>query len=364
MRVRPRSRRWVAIVLPALVVSAYLVGTAGTALGLEAQFKITMARVKGSNVDLVKLRQQATAARKELQQATREYEQGRKRLRQARQRIGEMRRELESTRTRLEQMEQPIGAIANAAYQHSPVKGFSNVFMSDRPQATMRAAVDFAKLTRQQQQALLEMNRLLERKQRLVHSAENLAEQAQARTEQLRQQRQKLKAQSAQQTRRLIQGLRSIGLEVSRDDRLPLGCSPSQVDVSGYPNGLIPESALCPLPQDGEMLRADAAIAFAKLNMAYAEHFGEPMCVTDSYRSLASQQSLYYRKPALAAVPGTSNHGLGVAVDLCDGINAFGSAEFVWMKNNAGEYGWTHPDWAAAWGSRPEPWHWEYQPGS
>jgi D-alanyl-D-alanine carboxypeptidase len=61
-----------------------------------------------------------------------------------------------------------------------------------------------------------------------------------------------------------------------------------------------------------------------------------------------------------AAMPGTSEHGLGRAVDLCGGIESFGSPAHLWMKQNAPLYGWFHPDWAEPTGALPEPWHWEY----
>jgi LAS superfamily LD-carboxypeptidase LdcB len=117
---------------------------------------------------------------------------------------------------------------------------------------------------------------------------------------------------------------------------------------------------LCPLQQKGFSLRADATIAFVSLNEAYRQRFGKPMCVTDAYRSLAEQQSIYYRRPGFAAVPGRSNHGLGLAVDLCGGVERAGSAEFVWMEKNSKRYGWFHPSWAYS--SPFEPWHWEYDP--
>ena len=62
----------------------------------------------------------------------------------------------------------------------------------------------------------------------------------------------------------------------------------------------------------------------------------------------------------LAAVPGRSNHGLGLAVDLCGGVERFRSPEFNWMEQNGKKYGWIHPDWAYS--SPFEPWHWEYDP--
>jgi zinc D-Ala-D-Ala carboxypeptidase len=131
--------------------------------------------------------------------------------------------------------------------------------------------------------------------------------------------------------------------------------------VAGYPNGAIPRSALCPLPGvPGQWLRADAATGFAALSGQFAAAFGRPLCITDSYRTLAQQVRLRAEKPALAARPGSSNHGWGVAVDLCGGIESFGTAEHAWMLTHAPLTGWFHPGWAGPTGSRPEPWHWEF----
>ncbi len=105
---------------------------------------------------------------------------------------------------------------------------------------------------------------------------------------------------------------------------------------------------------------ADAALAAARMSRAYASVFGTPICVTDSYRTYSAQVDVYARKPTLAAVPGSSNHGWGVALDLCDGVQSFGTKQHVWMQQNAMAFGWFHPAWAQAGGSKPEPWHWEY----
>jgi LAS superfamily LD-carboxypeptidase LdcB len=131
--------------------------------------------------------------------------------------------------------------------------------------------------------------------------------------------------------------------------------------TAGYANGFIPDSALCPLWQaPGEKLRADAAAAFNRMSQYHAATAGGPLCVTDSYRSYSGQVSLYRRKPSLAATPGTSEHGWGKAVDFCGGVERYGSNAFYWMKQNAGRFGFFHPDWAEPSGSRPEAWHWEY----
>ncbi|MCW2700400.1 MAG: peptidase and DD-carboxypeptidase VanY/endolysin [Blastococcus sp.] len=128
----------------------------------------------------------------------------------------------------------------------------------------------------------------------------------------------------------------------------------------GYPNGLIPPSAMCPLGVGDHQLRCDAAAAFRAMSAAYAASFGGPVCVTDSYRTYASQVRLYGEKPALAAVPGTSNHGWGLALDLCGGIQNYGTAPYQWMVANAGRFGYLHPTWADPGNGREEPWHWEY----
>jgi len=128
----------------------------------------------------------------------------------------------------------------------------------------------------------------------------------------------------------------------------------------GWSNGQIPGEALCQLGVHRHALRCDAAASYGQLDAAFTAAFGTPLCITDSYRSLTSQVSAFARKPGLAAVPGTSNHGWALAVDLCGGINVSGSPQWTWMTANAARFGFVQPDWAAPRGEKPEPWHWEY----
>ncbi|MEO6715216.1 MAG: M15 family metallopeptidase [Mycobacteriales bacterium] len=132
--------------------------------------------------------------------------------------------------------------------------------------------------------------------------------------------------------------------------------------LKGYRNGRLPTSALCALwGAPSHRLRADAAAAFGQLSRAYAGEFGRPMCVTDSYRTYYDQVDVKRRKPGLAATPGTSQHGWGLAVDLCDGVENAGSAANSWLHNNAGRFRFFHPRWADSGGGGPyEPWHWEF----
>jgi len=136
----------------------------------------------------------------------------------------------------------------------------------------------------------------------------------------------------------------------------------------GYPNGQIPRSALCSLwANRNHYLRGDAAAKFDALSKAFAAEFGVAPCMTDSYRSYAAQVDVRRRKgPGMTADPGTSNHGWGMALDLCapgtqDNPKPWpGSERYeVWMYQNFDKYGWTHPKWARTGGSRPERWHYE-----
>lgn len=377
-RQSPSRRWWTVLSLPVLLVLGFLLVNVGSALGLETSLERTFGVARDApppkatgttagsdahNPKLETLRKRAKAAREELEQATTEYRRGRQRLEEARQRLQQKRSEVSRAEARLRKLRESLEGVANAAYQDSRVSGFARILTSENPRQTMRAAVDFAKLNREQQAAVREVGHLLQRRQALQANARHLAERAQARAAKLKKEKQQLKKKSRRLTDELMQRMRRMGLDVSPGERLPLSCQPEKVNSSGYANGLIPQSALCPLAQGDHALRADAATAFAKLNVAYARRFGEALCVTDAYRSLDEQQRLYASKPGLAAVPGTSNHGRGLAVDLCGGVDRFGTEQFEWMQNHAPDYGWIHPDWASAGGSMPEPWHWEYTGG-
>jgi LAS superfamily LD-carboxypeptidase LdcB len=127
----------------------------------------------------------------------------------------------------------------------------------------------------------------------------------------------------------------------------------------GRANGRIPATALCGIAR-GHALRCDAAAGYGAMADAYRAAFDNPLCITDSYRSLSAQAGAFRAKPGLAAVPGTSNHGWALAVDLCGGINVAGTAQSAWMAANAGRFGFVQPDWARQGGEKPEPWHWEF----
>ncbi|WP_409332454.1 NlpC/P60 family protein [Trujillonella humicola] len=139
----------------------------------------------------------------------------------------------------------------------------------------------------------------------------------------------------------------------------PVPAGPVSPAWGGYANGRIPVSALCAIGRHHH-LRCDAAAGYTALAAAFADAFGRELCITDSYRPFTAQVAAARAKPRLAAVPGTSNHGWALAVDLCGGVNHFGSAEFRWMEANAGRFGFVHPTWARQGAAKPEPWHWEF----
>ena len=86
-------------------------------------------------------------------------------------------------------------------------------------------------------------------------------------------------------------------------------------------NGRLPAGELATIP--GGRLRKDAAAAWLAMRNQIGRQQGIWICPTSvrtAYRPLADQQYFWdlYKsgKGALAAVPGTSNHGWGIAVDL------------------------------------------------
>lgn len=131
----------------------------------------------------------------------------------------------------------------------------------------------------------------------------------------------------------------------------------------GHGNGQIPGDALCwpefsgvPKTSIG-LLRCDAARALEEVNSRFKARTGRDVRFGNGYRSYQQQREMYYGKPgpALAAFPGTSNHGWALAVDF--GEDAAGYAVLYEVTEGTG---WFHPRWARPGGSRPERWHWEF----
>jgi hypothetical protein len=128
----------------------------------------------------------------------------------------------------------------------------------------------------------------------------------------------------------------------------------------GEVNGKLAADQLCLLPDGKNYLRADAAQNFAQLNEQFKAKFGRDICVLQGYRSYADQVAIKASRGYMAASPGTSMHGMGVAVDLCSGDD-HGEPK-AWFDATAAAYGFDNPDWAKF--RKFEPWHWEYKPAT
>lgn len=138
------------------------------------------------------------------------------------------------------------------------------------------------------------------------------------------------------------------------------GATTRATDRVPYRNGRIPSNALTDVG-GGHKMYGRAAQAYRDMTAA-ARRAGVNIRLTDSYRSYAAQVDVARRKGiygvrqpngrlGLAARPGTSNHGLGAAVDVNLGASPGASA---WLRANASRFGFrTIPR---------EPWHWEYKP--
>ena len=129
----------------------------------------------------------------------------------------------------------------------------------------------------------------------------------------------------------------------------------------GFSNGKVDVAAMQTISwAPTQMLRPDAAAALEAMNKAYSAVFSVDITITDSYRDLATQVATKAEKGHMAATPGTSNHGWGLAVDLGGGINQWSTLQRIWMVANAPAFGWESPAWAQPGRGEEEPWHWEF----
>lgn len=136
---------------------------------------------------------------------------------------------------------------------------------------------------------------------------------------------------------------------------MPVSTSSAAAGATGE-NGNLDPTTLTSIG-GGHKLRGDAAAAYLQMAAA-AQQDGITWSITDSYRDYATQVRLaqekgLYSQGGLAATPGTSNHGWGLAVDLGGGANNTGTPQNNWLVANANRFGYfTIPR---------EPWHWEYR---
>jgi zinc D-Ala-D-Ala carboxypeptidase len=125
-------------------------------------------------------------------------------------------------------------------------------------------------------------------------------------------------------------------------------------DLAAYGNGKIPANALGKVGDTGHKLWAPAAESLSRM-IADAKKDGVKIGITDSYRSYEEQVDVARRKGlysqgGLAAKPGTSEHGWGMAADL--DLNA---KALSWMRKHGNEYGFDE-------NTPRESWHWAFKP--
>lgn len=118
-------------------------------------------------------------------------------------------------------------------------------------------------------------------------------------------------------------------------------------------NGRLPDSMLSSIGSGEHRLSKPAAEGFVRMVNA-ARRDGVTFGVNDSYRSYSEQVDIanrlgLYSQGGLAAAPGTSNHGWGLALDL-----DLDDKAQAWMGENAWKYGY-YEDVPG------ESWHWTYR---
>ncbi|MFD0774090.1 D-alanyl-D-alanine carboxypeptidase family protein [Streptomonospora algeriensis] len=339
-------------VIAVLMTALLLVPGAETALA-----PVTSPASADSDVDALK--KKADKAKEDLEKATDEYTNKEDELNDAQDELVSTLHDLQQTELRLAGMREPLARLGGTLYMQ-PNAGVLGILTSGKLNQDLEVEAHVLKLSDDREAMMDRASDLREKQSELATQAQELQTQTQLKRVQLEEDLESLRAQSEESTDKLTQELKDRGLDPEAYFA-GVECDPSVADnASGHPNGLLPQNALCGLHQDGESLRADAAVDFLEMNKAYTERFGEGMCLTSSYRDLSKQQQLYATKPpGMAAVPGTSNHGWGLAVDLCGGVQNQGSPQFNWLEENSRKWNWFHPQWAY---SNPfEPWHWEHE---
>ena len=319
--------------------------------------------------ELAGLRAEVDAAAQVLSDGARRLADGRVELDRVQRELAEARAEAEAAQARSAQARERLRIIAAAAYRSPVPDGFA-LALSGTPDGFVDAVVARADLDRVRGSSTDVLRAATAERvsaQGAVRTVEQLTAEAAERERDLADQVVALRATADATAVRLaaasarLEAARTEAARTAQDRASRGGIAACAGPVRGGANGFLDAGSLCPLEgAPGQALRADAAAAFDQMTAAALAERGSRLCVNDSYRSYAGQVSVFRRKPQLAAVPGTSRHGLGVAVDIGCGGERFGSSTYRWLQANAGRFGWVHPAWAEPGGPMPEPWHWEY----
>lgn len=310
-----------------------------------------------AEASLEEFRERAEAAAQELEESTEQYVERQEAMEEAQAELVETLHDLQQTELELSEMREPLARLASTLYQQ-PDGGLLAMLAAGTLDEDLQTQSYAAKISEDNQVLIQDATDLREEQVDLASQAQELQTTTQLEQVELAAEVERLRDQSKTSTNELVQELEDRGIDPDAY-MAAADCDPAAAsNANGSPNGLLPSDALCDL-YDDKQLRADAAVDFLGLNMKYVADFGENICITSAYRDLPNQHRVYAEvAPGFAAVPGTSNHGLGQAIDLGCGIQNFRSERWNWMEANGSEYGWHHPAWAKS--SPFEPWHWEY----
>lgn len=165
---------------------------------------------------------------------------------------------------------------------------------------------------------------------------------------------------------RLLPRRLALGVAMSAVAVLVAGCGFNHPDnrptpIAGQNNGKLPPSTLLTVSTSCRT-EVNAGRDLQKL-LTDARRAGISLSPAECYRDYAGQ--VYWRnywcnlgRCQMAAVPGTSIHGWGKAVDFAN--LEFGTPAYRWLEANGWIYGWNHPGWAEPGRSSAEAWHWEW----
>ena len=325
-------------------------------LALAGAGPVTAGPVEDATLEVRQLQARVARAATDLTQATRRLDASRRELAEVRRQRLAAEGDAEVAAARADAARDRLSRVVAAAYR-SPVPDSFMLVLSgpDAFRAVATAQGDLDRASASTADLVRTAAREQERAGAAATRAEALERDATTQAEAVARALAALRSQAQETGRELRVAWSRLGAA-----RLASGASCAGA-ASSAANGFLPATALCPLAgAAGHRLRADAAADFARLTAASLAERGTPLCVTDSYRSYGQQVDVFARKPQLAAVPGTSRHGLGVALDLGCGVESFGTDAHRWMQANGPRFGWVHPAWAGPGGSMPEPWHWEH----
>ena len=144
----------------------------------------------------------------------------------------------------------------------------------------------------------------------------------------------------------------------------------TRAQVMKQKNGQISTAMLAAIPWDKEktLIAAPVLSDLTRLNSAFKKQFGKNLDIDLAYRTLDTQK-YYYQDlgPFIAAKPGTSNHGWGLAIDVPETRDySFRGKYYKWLKANSHKYNWVHQKYLEEYktnGSKnpyAEAWHFEY----